>query len=229
MKRTIQSKLLLACIVVSLLSCIVLFTGAGAQTPAIQNAEGIYENAGDAVFYLRALRSDGTVLAVGSGVVISADGEAATAYHVVKDAARLEAILADGSALKGVKLLRYDELTDAALLKLPARVDSKGKIKLYSMLLIKETALKHGERIFAIGYPLKNTPIITEGIVNNPKAEINGRDRVLVSAQVASGMSGGPAIDEQGRLAGIISGSLRTMNNIHLVIAASDLRQLMKT
>jgi S1-C subfamily serine protease len=229
MKRMIQSKLILACIIVSLLSCIVWFTGAGAQTPAIQNAEGIYENAGDAVFYLRALRSDGTVLAVGSGVIISSDGMAVTAYHVVKGAARLEAILADGSALQGVKLLRYDELTDAAQLKLPERVDNKGKIKLYNMLLVREAALKHGERIFAIGYPLKNTPIITEGIINNPKAEINGRDRILISAQVASGMSGGPAIDEQGRLAGIISGSLRTMNNIHLVIDTNDLRQLMKS
>ncbi|MFD2876769.1 hypothetical protein ACFTAO_13560 [Paenibacillus rhizoplanae] len=45
--------------------------------------------------------------------------------------------------------------------------------------------------MYALGYPLKNTAIITEGIVNTPAADINGRSRILTSAQVASGMSGG--------------------------------------
>lgn len=51
--------------------------------------------------------------------------------------------------------------------------------------------LRHGEAVYALGYPLKNTAIITEGIVNTPAADINGRSRILTSAQVASGMSGG--------------------------------------
>ncbi|OMF35792.1 hypothetical protein BK133_10050 [Paenibacillus sp. FSL H8-0548] len=228
MKLTINRKLAVACLILFLISSIVSYTGAEAETPAVQNAEQIYSKANEAVIYVRALRSDGTVLAVGSGVLISSDGQAATAYHVVKGAELLEAVLSDGSVVKSIKLLKYDELTDAALLKLPERKDAKGKITPYNKLSIRGAAVKYGEKVFAIGYPLRNTPIITEGIVNNPQAEINGRPRILTSAQIASGMSGGPLLDEQGRLAGIISGSLRTMNNIHLVIDTSDLRSLMK-
>lgn len=228
MKRTLNLKLAAACLIVALLTGTIWFTGAEAETPAAQNAEQTYEKASAAAFYLRALRSDGTVLAVGSGALISEDGKAATAYHVVKGAASFEAILSDGAVVKAVKLLSYDELTDAALLKLPERKDAKGKAAVYPMLQVREAPVKHGEKVFAIGYPLRDTPIITEGIVNHPSAEINGRPRILTSAQIASGMSGGPLIDEQGRLVGTISGSLRTMNNIHLVIDTGDLRALMK-
>lgn len=228
MKLAHTMKLATASLVLILLSSMLWFAGATAETPAALNAEQIYEKASDSVLYIRALRSDGSVIAVGSGVLISSDGKAATAYHVVKGAAQLEAVLSDGSVIKSVKLKQQDELTDAALLKLPERKDAKGQTTPYKALTIREAAVKHGQKVFAIGYPLKDTRIITEGIVNHPNAEINGRPRILTSAQIASGMSGGPLLDEQGRLAGIISGSLRTMNNIHLVIDMDDLRAIMK-
>ena len=82
--------------------------------------------------------------------------------------------------------------------------------------------------MFAIGYPMKETKIITEGIVSSPQAPVNGRNRILISAQVASGMSGGPVLDKNGDVVGVISGSLRTMNNIHLVVDMDTVRTVME-
>ncbi|MNC45218.1 Serine protease Do-like HtrA [compost metagenome] len=135
--------------------------------------------------------------------------------------------MADGTVISPVKVTKYDELKDVAVLALPDPAAMKVKGNVYPYLNMRKDAVKHGEAVFALGYPLKNTPIITEGIVNSPDAEINGRSRILTSAQVASGMSGGPLIDAHGQLAGIISGSLRTMNNIHLIINMEDLRSLL--
>lgn len=223
-----RGKIWIAGFVLVLLAGIVLFPQADADAPQPNNAAETFEQAEAAVFYLRALRSDGAVRAVGTGVVIDPKGTAATAYHVVKGADRLEAVFEDGRVVTGLRLAGYDELTDAAIVTLPASQAGGKNGAGYASLPLRTTKLGFGERVFAIGYPLRNTVIITEGIVNNPKAEINGRDRVLTSAEIVSGMSGGPLVDEKGRLAGIISGSLRTMNNIHLVIDMDDVRGVLR-
>ncbi|MFD0586639.1 S1C family serine protease [Paenibacillus sp. GCM10027627] len=217
-----QKKLLSALLVLAFVTGALLFTAkADADIPAVKDAEDVYELAEDAMFYMKALRSDGTIRATGSGVMIDAKGIAATAYHVVKGADKLEAVFPDGRVLKGVTVLKYDELTDAAVLQFPG-----GNKAAYAALPIRSSALKAGEQVFALGYPLKETLIVTEGIVNHPKAKINGRNRILTSAQIVSGMSGGPLIDRYGRLVGIISGSMRTMDNIHLVLDMEDLQKV---
>ncbi|MNP47126.1 hypothetical protein D3C76_1411670 [compost metagenome] len=75
---------------------------------------------------------------------------------------------------------------------------------------------------------MKGTKIITEGIVNAPQAAINGRNRVLLSAEVVNGMSGGPLMDEHGYAAGILSGSLRTMSGIHLAVSGQEAAAVVK-
>ncbi|MFE5322273.1 serine protease [Paenibacillus sp. NPDC056579] len=219
-----KRKLSLLFIMLLLCSGILLYSehDADADELTLYNAEQIYELSHPALFYIRILRSDDTVASAGTGVTITPEGTAVTAYHVIKDAGRIEGTYPDGRVVSPIEVIGFDEVTDAAVLKLPAPGDQP-----YPALTIRETAVKYGEKVFALGYPIKDTPIITEGIINAPKAEVNGRDRILTSAQIASGMSGGPLLDQQGRLSGIISGSLRTMNNIHLVVDMSDVRKLL--
>lgn len=193
-----------------------------AQKEPVYGAKDVYRNAEKAVFYIRNLTKEGALRSVGTGFILSEGGQAATAYHVVKEAASLEITLSDGTLIKGASVVAYDELMDTALLKLPKL--SSGRP--YSAIKWREAAVAHGDRIFAIGYPLKATPIITEGIVNSPKAEINSRDRILISADIASGMSGGPVLDEYGEAVGLISGSLRTMQGIHLAVGSQQFKLL---
>jgi S1-C subfamily serine protease len=201
---------------------------ANADAPVLHNAEEIYELSHGSIFYIRSLKSDDTLIATGTGVLLSPNGTAASAYHVIKEAEKIEGTFDDGRVISSIEVLNYDELKDTAILKLPDPQAAAGKQSEYPFIPIREAAVKYGEKIYAIGYPLKNTPIITEGIINTPKAEINGRNRILTSAQIVSGMSGGPVIDQQGQLVGIISGSMRTMNNIHLVIDNGDLLSSMQ-
>jgi S1-C subfamily serine protease len=224
MKRKIAALGLLICV----LSLMLVFVPADADIPQHYDAEGIYELADPSILYVRALREDGTAKAAGTGVVISADGVVATAYHVIEGAERLEGVFNDGRTVRGIEVTAYDEQTDAAVLKLPVRMLENGEAEPYKPLAVRETAVKYGEKVFAVGYPLKNTPIITEGIINSPGAEINGRNRILTSAQIANGMSGGPIINRNGQLTGIISGSLRSMEGIHLVIPLSDVTGLLQ-
>ncbi len=213
---------------VALLCGALLFAGATrATTPDKHDAKESYELAQNALLYLRVMNSSDTVKTVGSGVIVSPGGTAVTAYHVVKGGERIEGVLIDGTVIGPIQVQRYDELTDAAILQLPSPKTVKLKGGAYPALPLREPALRHGDRLYALGYPMKDTPIITEGIVSHPGAQVNGRARILTTAAIVSGMSGGPVLDEQGRLSGIISGSMRTMNGIHLVISMEDVRSLL--
>lgn len=64
--------------------------------------------------------------------------------------------------------------------------------------------------------------------MNAPTAEVNDVIRLLTSAQVSAGMSGGPLLNEEGRVIGLISGSFRTMTGIHICVTIEDIRKLMK-
>lgn len=231
-----KRKSMMLCLFAAVFSVILSFAVANADflrmdsadaSSEIYDAEGIYKLAEAATFYLRVLREDGSVQAVGTGVTVSSDGKAVSAYHVVEGGKRFEAMFNNGIIATDIEIIASDEWKDTAILQIHDFATAIVEESPVRYLPIRQSAVRYGEKIFALGYPLKNTPLITEGIINSPKAEINGRNRVLVSAQVAGGMSGGPIIDQQGYVAGIISGSLRTMNNIHLVIDMDDVLSML--
>jgi S1-C subfamily serine protease len=198
-----------------------------ADTPQTYDAESVYELAQNSVFYIRAIREDGSLKDVGTGFLISQEGTALTAYHVIEGVKRLSCVLQDGTEVNDCTVIAVDETTDAAVLHVPPISGYPQYEEGYPHLAVRTSEVRHGERVFAIGYPMKETQIITEGVVNTPHATINGRDRILVSAQVVSGMSGGPILDRFGNVAGVISGSLRTMNNIHLVVNMKDVNKVL--
>src|SRR5689334_2904701 len=114
---------------ITLLSGMIFYVNVNADTPPIYNAEEIFEHSADAVFYVRILQSDDTVKAVGTGVLLSPDGIAVTAYHVIKGAERIEGTLNDGRVISPIEVLSYDELKDVAILKLPDPKKIAGKDK----------------------------------------------------------------------------------------------------
>lgn len=223
-----KAKVIVCCLWISvLLAGVMTWNTGSASAPAALNAEDTYVKAERALFYIRVVGNENKANSAGSGIVLSKGGTAVTAYHVVKNAGRIEGIFNDGTVVSPIKVVQYNETTDVAVLELPNPQAAKVKCGAYPFLPVRGDNLRFGEKVFALGYPLKNTPVITEGIVNNPAAVINGRERILTSAQVVSGMSGGPLIDEKGELAGVISGSLRTMDNIHLAADMDDLREVL--
>ena len=207
---------LLRPLLLALLAVLVL-TGAAAQR-AVYDGERIYDNSSGAVCYVRSLTEAGALKTAGSCFIISADGIALTASHVVRDAASVHVVLPSGEELSGVTVLEADAMTDVAVLRLPARKEA------YPSVPLDTLDPRSGERVYAIGYPLKTVKIISDGIVSNPAAKINGLERLLVSADLASGMSGGPILSEHGAVVGMASATLRTMNGVSTSPTTAQLR-----
>ncbi len=102
--------------------------------------------------------------ASGSGVIISKDGYIVTNNHVVQDADEVEVVMTDKRSFKA-KVIGTDPLTDLAVIKVEAS-------NLPAITLGDSDALKLGEWVLAVGYPLDLESTVTAGIVSAKSRKI---------------------------------------------------------
>lgn len=151
------------------------------------------------------LKTQDSQSSVGSGFLVSNDGHLITNYHVVSqyalkpDRHRLVYVSADGQQ-GPLDLLAVDVIHDLALLKPadPKALAGRGAIGFRPSSL----ALERGARMFALGNPLDVGFAVNEGAFNGP-VERSFTETLFFGGAMSPGMSGGPALDEQGRLVGV--------------------------
>jgi len=133
----------------------------------------------------------------GSGFVVSRVGLALTNAHVVgtgDGSVRLQ--LADGRSVTG-RVLRVDRETDVALIQLDAGDYPAAPIG-------SSQSLKVGDAVFAIGTPLNErfSRTVTKGVVSAFRTD-GGRRLIQSDVSVHPGSSGGPLLDDRGRVVGL--------------------------
>ena len=193
---------------------------ADAPQPEPISAEVQYAAAAESMLYIRCFYSSGGLKTTGSGFVVSSDGLALTAAHVVDKAARVTAVDPAGKELE-CTVTSVDTEGDVAVLRLPGGS--------YKALQIADSAAAGGAILRAMGYPIKDALLITEGLLSSPSGTINEKQRMLVSCNIVNGMSGGPVFDRFGKVVGLCSGSVRTMPGIHLSALWSSIKNAADT
>lgn len=162
----------------------------------------------DKLLQIRTLRRQtNTQSSTGSGFYVSDDGLIVTNYHVISQLAleperhRAVLVAVDGKEAP-VKLLAVDVRHDLALLRV-AHADGDAPAR-YSALPLRpgDKPLHGGERIFSLGNPLDVGFAITEGTYNG-LVQRSFYPRIFFGGTLNPGMSGGPAIDTQGRVVGV--------------------------
>jgi hypothetical protein len=89
-----------------------------------------------------------------------------------------------------------DEAHDLVLIKVPAK-------KLRALELADPKSVVPGERVVAIGHPLGLGNTVTDGLVSAVRTISPELTLLQISAPISSGSSGGPLIDESGRVIGV--------------------------
>ncbi|MEO8225567.1 MAG: DegQ family serine endoprotease [Gammaproteobacteria bacterium] len=137
---------------------------------------------------------------LGSGFIISADGEILTNAHVVDGADEIIVKLADNTE-KPAKVIGLDKASDVALLK----IDAKG---LTTVTIGDSSQLEVGDWVLAIGSPFGLEHTATQGIVSALGRSLpDGNYVPFIQTDVAvnPGNSGGPLFNTRGEVVGINS------------------------
>jgi len=137
----------------------------------------------------------------GTGFAISANGYILTNFHVIKGADSLFVQNSKGESFK-VKATYTDPQNDIAILKINDRSFSNLSAIPYT---IKRNTSSIGEIVYTLGYP-KDDAVLGEGYVSSKNGFIGDTTQYQVSIPVNPGNSGGPLLDNNGNLVGIISG-----------------------
>lgn len=153
-----------------------------------------------AVFKLYAYDADGEMLSVGSGVIISASGEAVSCGHVVNGVSSLRARLLDGTEYD-VSIYAMDAEKDISHLQLNGT--GLPYLKTGGTVSVKD-------RVYALGYPGGGPAQATRGQVIDPENTDYNIPMIKSSTRVVSGNSGGALVDKYGRLVGITVSSTTT-------------------
>lgn len=142
----------------------------------------------------------GPVRALGSGFLISTDGEIVTNNHVVDGAETIKVKLQDGRSLTA-HVVGTDPMTDVALIKL----DKPSKLPPV-VQLATDGKLRVGDAVVAIGNPFGLGSTVTSGIVSAMGRNINSGpydNFIQTDAAINRGNSGGPLFNTAGEVVGM--------------------------
>jgi serine protease Do len=139
--------------------------------------------------------------ALGSGVIVAADGLVVTNNHVIDGADEIRVVLNDGREFEA-KLIAQEEQMDLALL----RMETKGA-KLPVLPFRDSDDLEVGDLVLAIGNPFGVGQTVTSGIVSGLARTRTGINDfgffIQTDAAINPGNSGGALVTTDGKLVGI--------------------------
>jgi serine protease Do len=136
----------------------------------------------------------------GSGVIISDDGYILTAAHVVSGLITVGVELEKGEKLEG-KVVRVNRNNDSAIVKV--------SLKNAKAIGVNFENPPIGSEVYIIGTPLDKTLSysVTKGIVSGYR-EKDGVKYIQTDSAVNPGNSGGPMLDGNGQVIGIVSSKI---------------------
>jgi len=139
--------------------------------------------------------------ALGSGVVLKADGLIVTNAHVVRGADQIRVVLADRREFDA-RVITQDERYDLALL----RIDTAGEN--FPFLEMRDSdSVEVGDVVLAIGNPFGLNQTVTSGIISAVARSAGGVNDssffIQTDAAINPGNSGGALVALDGRLIGI--------------------------
>ncbi len=154
----------------------------------------------------------------GTGFVVAPD-RVLTNQHVVNGCNRVLIRTADGRTLAATPPARVDVQRDLALLAVPGNPGP-------ALPFRGDPAVRRGEAVVTYGFPLagllSSGPTLTTGEVSALSGFADHQGRFQISAPVQPGNSGGPLLDRQGNVVGVVVAKL---NAAHVAARTGDIPQ----
>ena len=181
-----------------------------------------YDNVRHAVVRVRGLGDDDKdeeSKNVGTGVVIVENGTILTNFHVVAGAKKVKVVFADGLE-SDAKIIGMTPEQDLAVLRATTIPDD-----LKAATLGSTANLVPGDRVVAVGFPFGIGPSASAGVVSGLNREFRSPQgkRMLTNliqfdAAANPGNSGGPLVNSDGEVIGIVTAILNPSDRVFIGI-----------
>ena len=206
-----------AAILASLLAVLVSYSSAQ------EGVADVVKRSSDAVVLIVISNSAGQETALGSGFLVSSDGEIVTNYHVIKEAHSAIVKLSNGSFFLVGGVLASDTDKDLAIVKVNGK-----NLPFLSLGDIEK--LHVGDHVVAIGSPLGLEGTVSDGIVSGVR-DVSGAKWIQTTAPVSHGNSGGPLLDMSNHVVGVITWgvNLELGQNLNFAAPCSEVTKLLVT
>lgn len=162
-------------------------------------------------------KKDATPASTGTGFVVSHQGHVLTNNHVVDGCMTIRTTSEDGK--KQLTVVGTDPGNDLAVLKLPSPSPNIARFR-------EGRNIRPGDSVVVVGFPLHGVLAseanVTTGTVSALAGIRNDTRFLQITAPVQPGNSGGPLLDQNGQIVGIIVSKLDTLK---LAKATGDISQ----
>lgn len=166
-----------------------------------------------------------TVRGLGSGFVISSNGQILTNSHVVNNADKVTVSFSDGRTLEG-KVLGQDPASDIAVVQVQAN-------NLPTVALGSSERVQPGQWAIAIGNPLGLQETVTVGVISATSrsgSDIGVSDKridfIQTDAAINPGNSGGPLLNARGEVIGINTAIIQGAQGLGFAIPIDTARRI---
>lgn len=184
------------------------------MTPAPAFSEVVYQVVRPSLVLIETERpeSGGSVspdAGIGSGVIVNLAGDILTSLHVVDDATEIQVTFADGTR-SSAEIVSEDPAIDIAVLRA-----SSPPAEIAPAILGDPSGVREGSEAYAMGSPFGLTSSMSAGVISglDRTFRLEDTDTVLrgliqIDAAVNPGVSGGPLLDREGHVIGILAALL---------------------
>lgn len=170
------------------------------------------------------------IVGQGTCFLISKEGYFITNYHCIEGAEEIsiKGINGDFNTKYNAEVIASDPSNDLALLKI---INTNVKLNLVPYGL-RTTGVEQAEKVYALGFPKASSMgqeiKITDGIISSKSGAKGDISKFQISAAVNPGNSGGPLIDENGNIIGVICSKSTIAESASYAIKASNLEVFLK-
>jgi serine protease Do len=186
------------------------------ETPA----ERLAREARDSVTLITVAGRDSQRLQLGAGFIISEDGLIATNAHVIGEGRPITVQLADERKFQATAVHAWDRHLDLAVI----RIDAQG---LKPLMLADSSEVDQGEPVVVVGNPHGLRHSVVGGVISGIR-EFDEQKMLQLAIPVEPGNSGGPVLDGQGRVLGVVTRKSAVSENLAFAVESNTLKSLLE-
>ena len=194
----------------------------------------VYRKAAPAVVFVVAKKGNTKEFSTGSGAIIDGKGHVITNWHVVENHPHVFVVFKpkDSADLKkelvfSATVEKIDQVADLALLKINNPPKAFASLRLGDI-----STLTVGQDVHAIGHPEGQVWTYTKGIISQirPNFEWLGHRAKVIQTQtpINPGSSGGPLLDDNGRIIGVNSFYSTKGQGLNYAVAVDVVKAFLK-